>query len=199
MSSLTARPGTSRGRAFLSAAGVLVALMGPRAARAQSEGGAAAVTYSREVSRIIQANCQICHQPGQIGPMSLMTYQDARRYARRIRELVASREMPPYQYDTDVGIQELDNDWRLSDEDISTIVAWVDQGAPEGNPADLPPAAEFPALDEWRLASKYGEPDHVIRSTAWDVPADGTDLWWEPLVETGITEERCIRAVETKP
>jgi hypothetical protein len=165
---------------------------------AQSE-GTSSVTYSREVSRILQANCQICHQPGQIGPMSLMSYQDARRYARRIREVVASREMPPYHYDTDVGIQELQGDWRLSRADIETILAWVDAGAPEGNPRDLPAPVEFPVLGEWRLGREFGPPDHVIRSTPWDVPAEGTDLWWEPLVETGITQERCIKAIETKP
>ena len=83
-------------------------------------------TYSKEVSRILQANCQICHQPGQIGPMSLVTYQDARRYSRRIRDLVAAREMPPYHYDADIGIQELQGDWRMTEEEIETIVAWVD-------------------------------------------------------------------------
>jgi len=199
MTHRTPRPGSPSARWAVTAAAAALATFGsPPGAEAQSE-GAPEVTYSREVSRIIQANCQICHQPGQIGPMSLMTYQDARRYARRIRDLVAAREMPPYHYDTDVGIQELYNDWRLSDEDINTIVAWVDQGAVEGNVADLPAPMEFPVLGEWRLASKYGQPDHVIRSTAWDVPAEGTDLWWEPLVETGITEERCIKAIETKP
>ncbi|MBM4184237.1 MAG: cytochrome c [Gemmatimonadetes bacterium] len=165
---------------------------------AQSE-GAQHITYSNQVSRIFQSNCQICHQPGNIGPMSLMTYQEVRRYATRIRNLVATREMPPYQYDTDVGIQELYNDWRMSAEDIKTVVSWVDQGAPEGNPADLPAPVEFPVIGEWRLASKYGPPDHIISSTPWDVPAEGTDLWWEPLVDTGITEELCIKAIETLP
>jgi mono/diheme cytochrome c family protein len=189
---------TTRSSLGFLAAALAAALVVQSEVAAQSEGGAE-ITYSNQVSRIIQANCQICHQPGNIGPMSLLSYQDARRYARRIRDLVASREMPPYQYDSDVGIQELYNDWRLSNEDIHTVVAWVDNGAPEGNPADLPPPAEFPVLGEWRLADKYGEPDHVIRSTAWDVPAEGTDLWWEPMVDTGIAQERCIRAIETKP
>ncbi|HUP51180.1 MAG TPA: cytochrome c [Longimicrobiales bacterium] len=167
-------------------------------AAAQSEGGAS-VTYSREVSRVMQENCQICHQPGQIGPMSLMTYQQVRRYARRIRDLVANREMPPYHYDTDVGIQELDGDWRLSQADINTVIAWVDAGTPEGDPADLPAPRDFPDMSEWRLAADFGQPDHVIESAAWDVPANGQDLWWEPQVPTGITEERCIQAIETKP
>jgi mono/diheme cytochrome c family protein len=187
-----------RDRIVASAVAAICALALADDVSAQSEGGAT-VTYSREVSRILQTNCQICHQPGQIGPMSLMTYQDARRYARRIRDLVSAREMPPYHYDTDVGIQELDGDWRLSQTDIETVAAWVDAGSPEGDPADLPQPIAFPDMSEWRLASQFGQPDHVIRSTPWTVPADGTDLWWEPMVETGITEERCIKAIETKP
>jgi hypothetical protein len=166
-------------------------------ATAQSEGSN--VTYSQEVARIIQDNCQICHQPGQIGPMSLTSYQEVRRYSRRIREQVASREMLPYHYDSDVGIQELIGDWRMSDEDVNTRVAWIDAGLPEGNPADLPSAIEYPAIGEWRLASQFGPPDHVIKSEMWDVPANGQDLWWNPEVPTGITEERCIKAIETLP
>jgi hypothetical protein len=165
---------------------------------AQSEGGEQ-ITYSNQVARIVQANCQVCHQPGQIGPMSLMTYQEVRRYSRRIRDLVAAREMPPYHYDTDVGIQELDGDWRLSDDDIHTIVSWVDQGAPEGNPADLPAPISYPDLAEWRLAADFGQPDVVIKSSPWDIPAEGQDYWWRPDVPTGITEDRCIKAIETKP
>ena len=175
-----------------------LAVVAPQATYAQ-DGSAGSVTYAREVSRIIQGNCQICHQPGQIGPMPLTSYQEVRRYARRIRDLVVSREMPPYHYDTDIGIQELQQDWRLSEEDIATVVAWVDGGAPEGDPADLPAPVEYPPLGEWRLAAELGPPDHVIPSAAWDVPATGQDLWWEPDVPSGITEERCIKAVETKP
>ena len=157
------------------------------------------VTYSREVARILQDNCQICHQPGQIGPMSLTTYQEVRRYSRRIREQVSTREMPPYHYDADIGIQELKGDWRMSDEDINTIVAWIDAGIPEGDPADLPAPIEYPVIGEWRLASQFGPPDHIIKSQRWDVPASGQDLWWNPRVDTGITEERCIKAIETLP
>lgn len=183
----------------VAAAGVFAAAIPGNATAMVDPGDDDDVTYSREVARILQENCQICHQPGQIGPMSLMTYREVRRWAPRIKELVASREMPPYHYDTDVGVQELDGDWRMSDEDIATIVAWVDAGAPEGDPADLPEPREFPDMAEWRLASQFGQPDHVIPSTPWTVPATGQDLWWEPQVPTGITEERCIKAIETKP
>lgn len=156
-------------------------------------------TYANEVSRIIQDNCQACHQPGSIGPMSFMSYEEVRPWAPLIQMKVANREMPPYQYDNDVGIQDLQNDWRLSQEDIDTIVDWVNAGSPMGNPENLPQPKQFPAVDEWRLAGELGPPDHTIKSEAWDVPAEGQDLWWEPIVDSGITESRCIKAVETRP
>ena len=158
-----------------------------------------AVTFTRDVAPIIQENCQVCHQPGAIGPMTLMTYEEVRAWAPIIRQAVTSQEMPPYHYDVDVGIQELKHDARLSSEQIGTIVAWVDAGAPQGDLADMPPPVEWPDAAEFRLATSFGPPDVIIRSTPYDVPADGQDLWWRPLVETGITEDRCIRAIETKP
>ena len=156
-------------------------------------------TYANEVSRIIQDNCQICHQPGQVGPMSFTSYDEVRPWAPLIRLKVLEREMPPYQYDNDIGVQELKNDWRMSDEDIDTIIAWVDAGSPMGNLENLPPAREFPVIGEWRLAAELGQPDHTIKSSPWDVPANGQDMWWEPEVDAGLTESRCIKAVETMP
>ncbi len=163
------------------------------------EGKAEHPTYAKEVSRIIQDNCQICHQPGQIGPMSFTSYEEVRPWAPLIQLKVAQKEMPPYQYDGDIGVQHLKNDWRMSQEDIETIVEWVNAGSPFGNPENLPPAKEFPQKGEWRMASELGAPDHIIKSAAWDVPAEGQDLWWEPEVDSGITESRCIKAVETLP
>lgn len=156
-------------------------------------------TYANEVSRIIQDNCQSCHQPGQIGPMSFTSYEEVRPWAPLISLKVANREMPPYQYDSDKGIQELKNDWRMSQEDIDTIVAWVNAGSPMGNPEELPAPRQYPEKGQWRLGAELGEPDHVIMSTPWDVPANGQDLWWEPKVPTGIAEDRCIKAIETLP
>ena len=156
-------------------------------------------TYAKEVSRIIQDNCQSCHQPGQIGPMSFTSYDEVRPWAPLIALKVEQREMPPYQHDNDKGIQELKNDWRMSQEDIDTVLAWVNAGAPMGNPEDLPPARQYPEKGQWRLGAELGEPDHVIMSTPWDVPANGQDLWWEPEVPTGIATNRCIKAIETLP
>lgn len=157
------------------------------------------ITYAKEVSRIIQDNCQICHQPGQIGPMSFTSYEEVRPWAPLIRMKVQEKEMPPYQYDDDIGVQQLKGDWRMSDEDINTIVAWVDAGSPMGNLEDLPPPKQYPAKGEWRLAAELGPPDHIIQSSKWDVPATGQDMWWEPEVDANIAESRCIKAVETLP
>jgi mono/diheme cytochrome c family protein len=164
-----------------------------------SAGNAAEVTYAKDVASIIQNSCTVCHRPGGIGPMNLVTYEDARRYARRIREQVANELMPPYYYDRDIGIQELQHDWRLSREQINTVVAWVDQGAPLGDPADMPPAPNLIETEEWAFLSDYGQPDVIVRSTAIDVPANGLDMWHRPYVTVGVTEDRCIKAIQVKP
>jgi len=157
------------------------------------------VTYAKDVAAIIQNNCTVCHRPGGIGPMNLVSYEDARRYARRIREQVANRIMPPYYYDADVGIQELQHDWRLSPEEISTVVAWVDQGAPLGDPADMPPPPDLVDTDDWSFGQTLGEPDIVVASTPIDVPANGLDMWHRPYIPTGVPADRCIRALQVKP
>ena len=116
------------------AAGLLLAL--PAVTRAADP--AKPVTFSKDVAPILQAKCQSCHEPGSIGPMSLITYQEARPWAKSIRARVSSRQMPPWHIDKSVGIQKFKNDMSLSDEQIETIVSWVDQGALQGNPADMP-------------------------------------------------------------
>jgi mono/diheme cytochrome c family protein len=161
--------------------------------------GTEEVTYAKDVAPIIQNNCMVCHRPGGIGPMDLVTYEDARRYARRIREQVANRLMPPYYYDADIGIQELEHDWRLSQEDIDKVVAWVDQGSPLGDPADMPPAPTLVDAEGWSFTPEFGEPDVVVSSSPIDIPANGLDMWHRPIVPTGVTEDRCIRAIQVKP
>ena len=166
-----------------------------------SSQGDADVTYAADVAIIIQNNCQVCHRAGGIGPMELVTYEDVRLYAPLIKIKVVNRIMPPYYYDTDIGIQELKHDWRLSQEDINTIAAWVDQGAPLGNPDDMPPPVELRATDEWSLAADFGPPDILAPSTPIDVPASGLDLWHRPVVKmVGVPDgERCIKALQVKP
>ena len=180
---------------------VAIALVSfPARAFAQAEAEAdRPVTFSRDVAPILQQNCQVCHRPGSIGPMSLLTYEDARPWRSRIKMKVASREMPPYPYDADVGIQELKYDPRLSGDEIETIIRWVDAGAPEGDPVDMPPPVKWPDPGEWRLAERFGPPDLVVPTKPKTVPAEGQDLWWEPLVKIPLTEDRYIKAIEVKP
>src|SRR5213082_2161997 len=108
------------------------------------------VTFTKDVAPIFQAKCQQCHQPNSIAPMSLITYQDARPWARSIKERVASHQMPPWHIDKTVGVQKFKNDMSLSDDQIDTIVRWVDGGAPQGDPKDMPPPKPLVTDNEWQ-------------------------------------------------
>lgn len=168
---------------------------------AQSTGEGSAVTFARDVAPILQASCQECHNPQGIGPMSLITYEEVRRYVPRIRQKVVTREMPPWHLDRNVGIQEFKNDVSLTDAEIETIVQWADAGAPLGNPADLPPDIEWPSGAGWRLEEILGRPpDLIIPSTAFTIPSAGPDQWPTPTVEIeGLDRPRWVMANETKP
>ncbi|MCH8176348.1 MAG: cytochrome c [Proteobacteria bacterium] len=157
------------------------------------------VTYNGEVGRIINENCVVCHREGGIGPMQLGSYDQVRPWAPLIQLRVANKEMPPYAYDHGIGIQELQGDWRLQQEDIDTIVAWVNQGAPLGDPDQAVPAPVLNDPDEWNFVDQFGQPDVIIPSVAMDIPADGNDLWSNHYVESTITTDRCIKAVQVKP
>lgn len=151
-------------------------------------------TFAKDVAPIFQAKCQSCHRPGMMAPMSLLTYQDARPWARAIRERVSRREMPPWHLDKTVGIQRFKNDTSLSDEQIATIVSWVDGGAPMGNARDMPRPVQFDD-DTWHI----GKPDLILSLAQPDVVAANAPDWWvNRVVETGLTEDRYIKAVETK-
>ena len=188
-------------------AGLAAALLaGPGAALAQSGGddpGAAdaAPTFSRDVAPILQRSCQHCHQPAGIAPMSLLDYREARPWARSIRDRVERRLMPPWHLDPTVGIQDYRNDVSLTPDEIATVVRWVDAGAPEGDPADLPEPLEFPRADAWEVEALLGRPpDFVVRSTPYHVVANGQDQWWNPELEfKGFDVPRYIRAAEFKP
>jgi hypothetical protein len=193
------QPVARRRRVRIPLTAMAVTLLPLSVAAQGTAAGVDEVTFATDVAPILAENCQLCHQPGSIGPMSLMTYEQVRPWAPMIRQQVVSQEMPPYHYDTDVGIQELKGDWRLSPEDIRTIVRWVDAGAPQGDPMAYQPRTDWPEPGEWQLAREFGPPNHVIPSTPYTVPATGQDIWYRPLVESGITEDRCIRAIEVKP
>lgn len=165
-----------------------------------TSGSAQEVTWAEDVAEIVYEKCSECHNPEGIGPMSLMDYQTARRYSARIRNLVEAREMPPWHIDRNVGIQQFKNDASLSDEQIATIVQWVDQGSPQGDMSRAPEPPYIPGGEEWRLAEQFGPPDLIIRSTPVDIPASGLDMWWTPRVTVeGIEGPRWVMANETKP
>ncbi len=159
----------------------------------------ARITYARHVAPILQEKCQICHQPNSIAPMSLLTYDDVLPYAQLIKYKVESRIMPPWHIDRSIGIQEFKNDRGLTHEQIETIVRWVGDGAPFGDERDLPPPREFPDPNRWLLADQFGEPDLIIKSEPYTLPAVTEDRWFRPVVETGLTEPRWVRAIEVKP
>ena len=157
------------------------------------------VTYARDVAPIIQENCQVCHQPGSIAPMSLMSFDDVRLYAPQIRSKVENRVMPPWHIDRTVGIQEFKNDRGLSDLDVRTITQWVDNGTPFGDERDMPPPAVFPDPYGWQFEGQFGTPDLVVASEPFTLAAATQDKWFRPVTETGLTEERWVRAIEIRP
>ena len=182
--------------------GIGTVLFGAALTAAAQTGSAGEVTFARDVAPILQRSCQACHRAGSMAPMSLVSYQEVRPWARAIKEKVAARSMPPWHIDKTVGVREFANDISLSDAEVDAVVRWVDAGAPLGNPDDLPPPIEWPAGDIWRLAAEYeelGDPDIVVNSTAWTQAAEGQDQWHQPVIETGLTEDRWVRALEVRP
>jgi hypothetical protein len=158
------------------------------------------VTFSRDVAPILQAKCQECHQPNSIAPMSLITYQDVRPWARSIKERVAMRQMPPWHIDRSVGVQKFKNDMSLSDEQVDTIVRWVDEGAVQGDPRDLPPPRPLVTDNEWKAVKDgFGPPDLVIKSSEYTMPAQRQDVWYRPMSDIPISEPRWARLVEIRP
>jgi len=187
-------PGFRSVRRWVIAAGVI--LMAAPALAAES----APPTFSKDVSRILQQKCQQCHQPNSIAPMSLITYREARPWARAIRERVVTRQMPPWHVDQSVGVRKFKNDMSLSDEQIDTIVRWVDAGAPEGDPKDLPAPIPLRTDNEWQAVKDgYGPPDLVIRSSELTMAAKGQDVWYRPMSDLPLDEPRWARIVEIRP
>jgi hypothetical protein len=161
----------------------------------------ASPTFTKNIAAIFQEKCEACHRPDSIAPMSLVTYEETRPWARSIRDRVMTRQMPPWHISKTVGIQHFKNDRSLSDEQIDTIVRWVDQGAPKGDPRDMPPPRVWPSEQGWNFAKLFNqtEPDLVIRSTPYEMKARANDAWWKPQVPTGLTEARWVRAIEIRP
>ena len=135
------------------------------------------VTFSKDISRILQRSCQECHHADGVAPMSLITYEDVRPWAKSIKARTALRSqrgaMPPFFVEKNIGIQKFKHDPSLSDDEVAMVAKWVDNGAPRGNPADMPKALEFDGTDKWTI----GEPDLILRSKDVTVPAIGPDHW----------------------
>ena len=156
-------------------------------------------TYTSDVAKIINDNCVVCHRPGGIGPMSFVGYEEVRPWAPLIQLKVANREMPPYAYDHGIGIQDLQGDWRLSQKEIDTVVAWVNSGSKYGDNDIVVQPPNLADPDEWNFVGDFGQPNLIIPSVPIDIPASGNDLWHKHLVPTGLTADRCIKAVQVKP
>jgi hypothetical protein len=150
------------------------------------------VTYSSEIAAIIQNKCQTCHRPGQAGPFALETYDDVRKHAAMIREVVDDRRMPPWHADPRFG--HFANDRSLSAREHAALLAWIDHGTPLGDPNALPKPRAF--ADSWSI----GKPDLVIEMPeAYTVPAQGVVEYTYFRVPTNFTEDRWVQAAEAVP
>jgi hypothetical protein len=152
-----------------------------------------APTFSKDVAPILFKNCTGCHRPGDIAPMSLLTYDDARPYAQAIKDEVSAGHMPPWHAEAPSGT--FLNERRLTDAEKQTLLRWVDAGAPRGNDRDLPPAPPVPS-NGWSI----GQPDVVFSMPQeYTVPARGTIEYQYFEVPTGFTEDKWIQAIEIRP
>ena len=173
--------------------GVVVAAVLAGSPSGQAAGSAqAAPTFTKDVAPIFYSRCVECHRPTMFAPMSLVKFEEARPWARSIRQRVATRTMPPWGADPAHGV--FKNDPRLSDKEIATILAWVDAGAPKGDDKDLPVAPTF--AEGWSI----GKPDAVFTMTEdFKIPATGVVEYQYLRLPTNITEDKWIQAIEIKP
>jgi len=174
------------------AAGAVLLFVASNAA-AQSVPSAGQITFTKNIAPILQRSCVTCHRAGEMAPMALMTYEDARPWARAIKARTASHEMPPFHIDKSIGITSFKNDPSLTDEEIAMIGQWVDAGAPRGNPADMPAPRQFADSGKWQFT-----PDIVVKFPAYKVPAAGPDLYGNLYADIPITTDRYIEAIQTR-
>lgn len=148
-------------------------------------------TFSKDVAPIFQQHCQSCHRPGDIAPFPLLAYADAKPRAGMIKIMTSTRQMPPWKAVDGCG--DFKDERRLSDAQIATIGAWVANGAPEGNPSDMPPPVKFSS--DWGL----GTPDLVLANAEAFMPPPHVDTYRCFTVPTNLTEDKWVRAVDTHP
>ena len=188
-----------RARSRIAFAAATVAVLAWATLRAQPATPPGEITFTRDVAPILQRSCQECHHAGGVAPMSLVSYEDVRPWAKAIKTRTALRSqrgaMPPFFVEKNIGIQKFKHDPSLSEDEILTIAKWTDGGAVRGNPADMPKPRDFDDSDKWTI----GEPDLILKSKEVLVPAVGPDWWGDVgLVPTGLTEERYVSAVEVR-
>jgi hypothetical protein len=179
----------------------IAGFVAPLAVKAEQAQATAApeVTFTRDIAPILQRSCQNCHRPGQVAPMSLLTYEDARPWARSMKARTAIRDkagaMPPWYIEKNIGIQHYKNDPSLSDAEVAKIAKWADTGAPRGNMADMPAPLTFKDGASWHA----GEPDLIVESPEITVKANTPDWWGEfPPTKLPITEDRYVKSVEIR-
>src|SRR5262249_45158691 len=152
------------------------------------------VTFNKDVLPILQKNCQSCHRPGQIAPMSFLTYTDVRPWAKAMKAAVVMRKMPPWFADPQFG--PFANDRSLNASDIETIAKWADSGATEGDGKDAPASVQWPH-DGWDV-----EPDFIVTGPEFAVPAHPKNdviEWMYMTVPSGITKDTWITSMEIRP
>ncbi|MCY4030480.1 MAG: hypothetical protein OXH75_29725, partial [Acidobacteria bacterium] len=177
----------------VAAAGLLAA---PAVASEEAENG---VTYTKDIAPILERSCTQCHRPESVAPMSLLTYEQARPWARAMKyrtgRVGKPDIMPPWYIEKDIGIQHYKDDVSLSAGEIAAIAEWADNGAPRGEPVEETVAADAAAAAGWEI----GEPDLVLMSPEIEVSPTAPD-WWGPLgeTETGLTEDRYVSAIEMR-
>jgi hypothetical protein len=183
----------------LFAVGIALAGMGSAALGAGLPTISGEVTFSKDIAPILQRSCQKCHQPNSVAPMSLITYAEVRPWAKSIKQRTLIRDkrgaMPPWYIEKNVGIQHYKDDPSLTDLELAKISKWADSGAPEGNPADLPPAKKLDDGSSWSI----GTPDLVVSTKDILVKGDAPDWWGEiESVPVGLTEDRYVAAVQVR-
>ena len=150
--------------------------------------GSEDVTFTKDVAPILQRSCQNCHRPDGVAPMSLVTYEDVRPWARTIKQRTSIGPhrgvMPPWYIEKNVGIQQYKDDPSLSDLEIAKIGKWADSGAPRGNPADMPPPRQFADAGSWAI----GTPDLVVSMKDVVVKANTPDWWGEEIGRASCRE-----------
>jgi len=189
----------TRAVAIAAMAAAAVGFMTARVQAGLQTAPAPEVTFTKDIAPILQRSCENCHRADGVAPMSLVSYEEVRPWARAIKQRTGigprAGVMPPWYIEKDLGIQHFKNDPSLSEAEIAKIARWADSGAPRGNPADMPPPRTWSDATKWSI----GEPDLVVKTTDLVVKAGAPDWWGEiPRVPTGLTEDRYVAALEVK-